>query len=358
MGRNILFVTTDQQRYDALGCNGGSVARTPTIDAFAANGIVYDRAHPQNVVCMPSRSTMLTGQYVRTHGVWMNGVPLPADAPSVASVLHDSGYRTALFGKAHFEPFLDPSLQFAENRMGVDGTFGPHRGFDHMETATHTAMGFTHYARMMMSEHAELLQSWYRGARCQLRRQRGGRRRHRRRAGVGERGAPRPVSHRLGRATHDRLSRFPARRRRLLRVGLVPRPAPPVGSARLRVASRRLARARPARRTTRATRPSARRSSTPSLDTGVAITTARSPRTTKRRRKFVPAEMTRGSDSRDQRDGPHRERADRRGVRARSSTASGAGVGAIGPTSSTRPITASSRATSGSCSRVRTTATR
>ena len=117
MGRNILFITTDQQRYDALGCNGGVVARTPTIDGLAARGIVYDRAHPQNVVCMPSRSTMLTGQHVRTHGVWMNGVPLPADAPSVASVLHEAGYRTALFGKAHFEPFLDPTLQFSENRM-------------------------------------------------------------------------------------------------------------------------------------------------------------------------------------------------------------------------------------------------
>ena len=105
---------------------------------------------------------MLTGQYVRTHGVWMNGVPLPADAPSVAAVLHDDGYRTALFGKAHFEPFLDPTLQFAENRMGVDGTFGPHRGFEHMETATHTAMGFTHYARMMMSEHVDLVHDWYR----------------------------------------------------------------------------------------------------------------------------------------------------------------------------------------------------
>jgi arylsulfatase A-like enzyme len=162
MGRNILFVTTDQQRYDALGCNGGAVARTPTIDGLAANGIVYDRAHPQNVVCMPSRSTMLTGQHVSTHGVWMNGVPLPEDAPSVASVLHEHGYRTALFGKAHFEPFLDPALQFAENRMGVDGTFGPHRGFEHMETATHTSVGFTHYARMMMSEHAEIVQQWYR----------------------------------------------------------------------------------------------------------------------------------------------------------------------------------------------------
>jgi arylsulfatase A-like enzyme len=108
VGRKILFVTTDQQRYDALGCNGGKVARTPVIDGWAKAGINYARAHCQSVVCMPSRSTMVTGQYVRSHGVWMNGVPLPVDAPSVAGYLHDqAGYRTALIGKAHFEPMMD-----------------------------------------------------------------------------------------------------------------------------------------------------------------------------------------------------------------------------------------------------------
>ena len=91
MGRKILFITTDQQRYDALGCNGGTIARTPVIDALSRAGITFDRAHPQNVVCMPSRSTMLTGQHVSTHGVWMNGVPLPEDAPSIADVLQASG---------------------------------------------------------------------------------------------------------------------------------------------------------------------------------------------------------------------------------------------------------------------------
>ncbi|HBX01277.1 MAG TPA: hypothetical protein DEF77_10000, partial [Gammaproteobacteria bacterium] len=45
MGRKILFITTDQMRYDALGCNGGNVAQTPAIDALAANGINYRRAH-------------------------------------------------------------------------------------------------------------------------------------------------------------------------------------------------------------------------------------------------------------------------------------------------------------------------
>ena len=45
MGRNILLITTDQMRFDALGCNGGEVARTPVIDALAASGINYTRAH-------------------------------------------------------------------------------------------------------------------------------------------------------------------------------------------------------------------------------------------------------------------------------------------------------------------------
>ena len=60
MGRCILFVTTDQQRYDTLGCNGGTLARTPVIDALAADGHRYERCHPSSVVCMPSRSTIRT----------------------------------------------------------------------------------------------------------------------------------------------------------------------------------------------------------------------------------------------------------------------------------------------------------
>ncbi len=163
MGRKILFVTTDQQRYDGLGCNGGAVARTPVVDALAAEGVRFERAHPQNVVCMPSRATMVTGQHVRTHGVWMNGVPLPLDAPSVAQVLRDAGYRTALIGKSHFEPFLDPFLRFEENRMGRDGVFGDgsHRGFDHMELATHGGVGFTHYAQWLLREHAAHIGDYY-----------------------------------------------------------------------------------------------------------------------------------------------------------------------------------------------------
>src|SRR5580658_1351079 len=162
MGRKILFITTDQMRFDAIGANGQRIARTPHIDALAKAGINYTRCHAQNVVCMPARATMITGQYVTTHGVWMNGVPLPLDAPSVARLLKEKkGYRTALLGKAHFEPFLDFQLQFAENRMAIAGEFGPHRGFDHMELAAHGARGATHYARWLMQNHPDAANQFY-----------------------------------------------------------------------------------------------------------------------------------------------------------------------------------------------------
>lgn len=172
MGRKILFVTTDQQRYDTLGCNGGTLARTPVVDGLAATGVRYERAHPQSVVCMPSRSTILTGQHPSTHGVWMNGVALPVDAPSVAAVLQRAGYHTALVGKAHFEPFLDPFGRFTENGLAAsgeetaarpwsDGTTGPHRGFEHLELATHGGAGPLHYARWLAAHHPEAIGMFY-----------------------------------------------------------------------------------------------------------------------------------------------------------------------------------------------------
>lgn len=152
MGRNILFVTTDQQRFDSLGCNGGRIARTPVADGLAAAGINYTRAMNQNVVCMPARSTMITGQYPSTHGVYANGVPLPADAPSVAAYLNHHGYRTALLGKAHFEPAMDLEGRWPENRMAREGSTGPHRGFEHLELAMHGPIPLWHYGVWIRSQ--------------------------------------------------------------------------------------------------------------------------------------------------------------------------------------------------------------
>ena len=161
MGRKVLLMTTDQMRYDALGCNGGSVARTPVLDGLALAGINYRRAHNQNVVCMPARATIMTGQHVRSHGVWMNGVSLPEETPTIAHWLQQHGYRTALFGKAHFEPWLGEPAQFYENRMAALGETGPSRGFEHMELANHFFEGHSHYDLWMRDHHPDARKGFY-----------------------------------------------------------------------------------------------------------------------------------------------------------------------------------------------------
>ena len=124
----------------------------------------------------------------------MNGVPLPVDAPSVAAELHRHGYRTALIGKAHFEPFMDPFGRFTENMLArsgrpetldpwADGTIGPHRGFDHLEFATHGAAGMLHYAQWLGTNHPEAVGHVLLGDRRRPERERRRRRRHRRPAG-------------------------------------------------------------------------------------------------------------------------------------------------------------------------------
>ena len=165
MGRKILFITTDQQRWDSLGCNGNKFCRTPNIDALAASGINYTRGYNQNTVCMPARSSILTGQYVRTHGVFANGVPLPTDAPSFAQYLKDkAGYKTALIGKAHFEPGFDPQFKFLENSRQREGNLGPWRGFDYAIHAMHIASfggrPVGHYGRWLREKNKEVFDNW------------------------------------------------------------------------------------------------------------------------------------------------------------------------------------------------------
>ncbi len=162
MARNFLLITTDQQRYDALGCNGGRVASTPVIDGLASSGINFSQARNQCPVCMPARATILTGQHIRKHGVTSNGIPLPVDHPSLAWHLKAAGYQTALIGKAHFEPHA--AKDFFENVAATEGSFGPHRGFDHMELAGHTGRAgrsLFHYPKWLAETHPDAVRGFH-----------------------------------------------------------------------------------------------------------------------------------------------------------------------------------------------------
>ncbi|MEZ4834344.1 MAG: sulfatase-like hydrolase/transferase [Caldilineaceae bacterium] len=98
---NILFICTDQQRYDSLGCYGNEYVQTPTIDRLAAEGVLFERCYVQNPVCGPSRASLVTGRYVHNHGLYANGVSLPEHEQVLGKALNDGGYDCGLVGKMH-----------------------------------------------------------------------------------------------------------------------------------------------------------------------------------------------------------------------------------------------------------------
>ena len=100
---NVLFIITDQHRADHVGFGGNDVVRTPNLDALAARSTVFDRAYVSNPVCMPNRSSIMTGRMPSAHGVIFNDRSLSPDANTFVSQLRDNGYRTALIGKSHLQ---------------------------------------------------------------------------------------------------------------------------------------------------------------------------------------------------------------------------------------------------------------
>ncbi len=117
---NILFICTDQQRYDALGCYGNEHIHTPTIDSLASEGVLFERCYVQNPVCAPSRASLLTGRYLHAHGLWANGVALPSHELLFTRALADAGYDCGLVGKLHLgadaegrtEPRFDDGFRY------------------------------------------------------------------------------------------------------------------------------------------------------------------------------------------------------------------------------------------------------
>ena len=107
---NILFITTDEQRGDCLGCYGNPLLRTPHIDSIAEGGVRFDRGYVQNPMCMPSRMSVMTGRYCSEHGCNINctGIPQHEQEHTVMRYLRDAGYYTAAIGKMHMMPKWGP----------------------------------------------------------------------------------------------------------------------------------------------------------------------------------------------------------------------------------------------------------
>lgn len=101
---NIIFILTDDQRYDTLGVTGDKFISTPNLDQLAADGVLFANASVNSAICTPSRACYFLGQYERRHGVNFNsGTAMAPEAwaQSYPVKLREAGYFTGYVGKNH-----------------------------------------------------------------------------------------------------------------------------------------------------------------------------------------------------------------------------------------------------------------
>jgi len=98
---NIVFLLTDDLRYDALGCMGNSIIRTPNIDALARDGVLFRNAYVTTPICCSSRASILTGQYVRRHAINDFSTNFTDEQlnQTYPLIMRESGYFTGFVGK-------------------------------------------------------------------------------------------------------------------------------------------------------------------------------------------------------------------------------------------------------------------
>src|SRR5438094_474153 len=112
---NVLLVTLDTTRADRIGAYGYGLARTPHLDRLAAEGVRFERTVAPAPITLPSHASLFTARYPFTHGVRNNGNFYLSDRfPTLATALHDRGYRTGAFVSSFI----------------LDRRYGLARGFD------------------------------------------------------------------------------------------------------------------------------------------------------------------------------------------------------------------------------------
>jgi arylsulfatase A-like enzyme len=101
-GRNIVFILSDDHRYDFMGfTNKLPFLETPSMDRMASQGVHVKNAFVTTALCSPSRASILTGQYAHRHGVVDNQSLVPEGTRFFPEYLQDHGYQTGFIGKWH-----------------------------------------------------------------------------------------------------------------------------------------------------------------------------------------------------------------------------------------------------------------
>lgn len=131
---NIIFIMADDLGYADLSLTGSRHIDTPYIDSIGSSGIVFRQGYANSAICSPTRTALLTGCYQYRFEVGLeepliSSIALeaklgaPRGRPTLASVLKEQGYRTALFGKWHlgFPPDFTPMMYGYDEYFGIAG---------------------------------------------------------------------------------------------------------------------------------------------------------------------------------------------------------------------------------------------
>jgi uncharacterized sulfatase len=167
---NILLITTDQQRWDALSLLGTPGYRTPNLDRLAREGMSFGRCYTSSPVCTPARVSFITGEYPTRHGAYSIGMrPVAAlDGPTLPRLLAGAGYDTAVIGKTHFvarhlehRHIAGRDLDRAEEPDDAfwEGFDGPYLGFGfvrHCGGHTNDRPPAAHYRRWLRARGADI----------------------------------------------------------------------------------------------------------------------------------------------------------------------------------------------------------
>jgi arylsulfatase A-like enzyme len=150
---NLLFVFTDQQRADTLGCYGNTLVQTPNLDRLADESVLFENAYVSQPVCTPARSSIMTGLFPHANGCTENNVPLEAEIPTIAEMV-SSDYVQGYNGKWHLGDEVIPQHGF-EHWLTVADKYRSHFSKEEYSSI------FTDYHHFLLEQGFEPTWEWY-----------------------------------------------------------------------------------------------------------------------------------------------------------------------------------------------------
>ncbi len=150
---NIVIILADDLGYGDLACYGNEEIRTPSLDQFAKEGILFTDAYASAPMCSPSRAGLLTGRIPGRTGIYDWIAPdsshyLKQDELSISSLLNDKGYQTALCGKWHLNGKMGVAEQSQPDDHGFDYYFATQYSANHL-----TPLGFYRNGERLYQQH-------------------------------------------------------------------------------------------------------------------------------------------------------------------------------------------------------------